>query len=46
MSSIDTLGAYGKPAIDAIEELINCSSTGKEVKIYALSAIQSIKNNS
>jgi len=46
MSAIDTLGAYGKPAIDAIDELINYSSIGKEVNIYALSVSQSIKNNS
>ena len=46
MSAIDALGAYGKPSINAINELINCSSIDKEVKTYALSVIQSIKKNS
>jgi hypothetical protein len=45
MSAIDALGAHGKPAINAISELINCSSIDKEVKTHALSVIQSIKNN-
>jgi hypothetical protein len=45
MSAIDALGAYGKPAIDAINELINCPSIDKEVKTHALSVIESIKNN-
>ena len=46
MSAIDALGAYGKPAINAINELISCSSIDKKVKTYALSVIQSIKNSS
>ena len=46
MSSIDALGAYGKPAINAINELINCSRIDKEVKTYALSVLQNIKNSS
>lgn len=45
-STIDALGAYGKPAINAINELINCSSIDKKVKTHALSVIQSIKSSS
>ena len=45
MNAIDALGAYGKPAINAINDLINCSSIDKEVKTQALSVIQSIQNN-
>ena len=44
MGAIDTLGAYGKPAIDVINELIDCPSIDKEVKAHALSVIESIKN--
>jgi hypothetical protein len=33
-STIDALGAYGKPAINAINELINCFSIDKEVKTH------------
>ena len=46
MSAIDTLGAYGKPAIDAINELISCPSIDMKVKAHALGVIESIKNNS
>jgi hypothetical protein len=45
MGAISALGAYGKPAINAINELINCPSMDKEVKTNALSIIESIKNN-
>jgi hypothetical protein len=45
MSAIDALGAYGKPAIKAINELIHCSSIDNEVKTHALRVMQSIKNN-
>jgi hypothetical protein len=45
MNGIDALGAYGKPAVNAINEIINCSSIDKEVKTHALSVIQSIKNS-
>ncbi len=45
MRAIDALEAYGKPAIKAISELINCSSIDKEVKAHALSVIESMKNN-
>jgi len=44
--TIDALGTYGKPAIDTINELINCSSIAKEVKAHALSVIESIKDYS
>jgi len=46
MSAIDALGAYGKPAINAINELINSSRIDKEVKIHAQIVIESIKNSS
>jgi len=46
MSAIDALGAYGKPAIKAINELINCNCIDKEVKAHALSVIERMKNNS
>jgi hypothetical protein len=45
MSAIDTLGAYGKPAIDAINELISCPSIDMKVKAHALGVSESIKNN-
>jgi len=46
MSAIDALGAYGKPAINALNELINSSRIDKEVKIHAQIVIESIKNSS
>jgi len=46
MSAIDALGAYGKPAINAINELIKCPSIDRKVKTHALSVIECIENNS
>jgi hypothetical protein len=46
MRDIDALGACGKPAVNALNEIINCSSINKEVRTHALNVIQSIKNNS
>jgi hypothetical protein len=46
MRAIDALGAYGIPAVNAINEILNCSSINKEVRTHALNVIQSIKNNS
>lgn len=46
MSAIDALRAYGKRAINTINELINCPSIDKEFKTHAQSVIQSMKNNS
>ena len=43
MSAIDALGTYGKPAIDTINELINCSSIDRKVKAHAKSVIKSIE---
>jgi len=45
LNAIDTLGAYGKSAINAINELISSSSIDKEVKAHALSVIESMKSN-
>jgi len=41
--TIDALGTYGKPAIDTINELINCSSIDRKVKAHAKSVIKSIE---
>ncbi len=46
LGSIDALGAYGKPAVDAINELINCPSIDKKVKAHVLRVIENVKNNS
>jgi hypothetical protein len=46
MGAIDALGVYGKLAIDAINELINCPSIDRKVKAHAQSVIESIKNSS
>jgi hypothetical protein len=43
MCTIDALGAYGKPAADAINELINYPSIDRKVKAHAKSVIKSIK---
>jgi hypothetical protein len=46
MGSIDALGAYGKSAVDTINELINCPSIDRKVKAHVQSVIESIKNSS
>lgn len=48
MGAIDALATYGKPAISAINEIINSPSINSEVKRHGLRAIEDIekKDNS
>ena len=43
IGAIDALAAYGRQAINAITEIINCPGTENQVKAHAIRTIENIK---